>query len=277
MLVSEAAPGITPRVIGASESDVGSILFLEPFIGDQIVTSGRDGLEKVARSLAQIQTRFKFEGDHSSSVKTTETCNVQAAFAFCKDQILSNFENVWESDRERKLSIAFCGTIAEIKPLLNSVERTLPKWIDQVQQSKLPLSIHHGDLHAGNAIVQPNGTALIFDWENGSVAHPFFSMEKLLTSAWELDVGATGGPWGYLRRTPSQDFLREVYLQEFGLEETEHRRAFDAAMCLATILEMEHEIQWAHICDWPDSNPEWTAQLLNRLKHHMDLAIFPKP
>jgi len=45
-------------------------------------------------------------------------------------------------------------------------------------------------------------------------------------------------------------------------------RAFDIAMCLAVVKELHHEWRWAEIMAWTDGNPEWTAQLINRLWQH---------
>jgi hypothetical protein len=92
------------------------------------------------------------------------------------------------------------------------------------------------------------------------------SAEKMLTSGWGLDTGNSGGPWGYVRDTPTQDELKRAYLGEFGGSSLE--RAFDAAMGLAVIKEMHHEMEWARRCGWKDLNPEWTAQLVRRLFEH---------
>ena len=39
----------------------------------------------------------------------------------------------------------------------------------------LPMSIDHGDLHAGN-VLAPGDRYVFFDWHEGAVTHPFFSM-----------------------------------------------------------------------------------------------------
>jgi hypothetical protein len=133
------------------------------------------------------------------------------------------------------------------------------------------LSIDHGDCHSGNATLTADGSVLLFDWENACRSHPFFSMEKVLTAGWGLDTGNSGGPWGYVRNTPTQDELKLAYLGEFGRLTPVLDRAFDAAMCLAVIKEMHHEMEWARRCGWQDLNPEWTAQLINRLFKHVEV------
>jgi hypothetical protein len=72
-----------------------------------------------------------------------------------------------------------------------------------------------------------------------------------------------------VRGTPTQEELKHAYLGEFGSETPTLLWAFDAAMCLAVIEEMHHEMEWARRCGWKDLNPEWTAQLVNRLFEHI--------
>ncbi|AXF57124.1 phosphotransferase [Salicibibacter kimchii] len=61
--------------------------------------------------------------------------------------------------------------------LLNSIPSVLS--LVQTLDSKLPLSVDHGDLFGGNVIVE-NGEPLIYDWSNSSIAHPFLSVVRLV-------------------------------------------------------------------------------------------------
>ena len=110
---------------------------------------------------------------------------------------------------------------------------------------------------------------LIFDWDDAVLSHPFLAVERLLVSAWHLDTNGGGGPWGYVTGTPSQAAVRDAYLNAISWGNWKEReRAFDLAMCLAVVKEMYHEWQWAETMGWKDGNPEWTAQLINRLWQH---------
>ena len=65
--------------------------------------------------------------------------------------------------------------------------------------------------------------------------------------------------------------MKIAYLDAFGTPSKTLDRAFDAAMCLAVIKEMHHEMEWARLCNWENLNPEWTAQLVNRLFQHVQI------
>lgn len=51
--------------------------------------------------------------------------------------------------------------------------------VEQLDQSPVPSSLVHGDLHAGNWTRRPDGSWIVFDWTDGCVAHPFFDLGVL--------------------------------------------------------------------------------------------------
>ena len=267
-LAGSAVPGLAPNILGYEETSSGSLLLLELFKGVPAADAGFDGLESTARSLAAIQQELS--SSQAWSGHCTSLADLNQTFMGCRERILEHTA-VWEEDPDGKLSQALCLATKDVPGILDRTQALLSDWIELVVEADLPLTLHHGDLHAGNAVIRDDGRALIYDWETGCFAHPFFSMEKLMTAGWSLDKDKRGGPWGYVRDTPSQDRVKSVYLREMGTVGERHSRAFDAAMCLATIFEMDHEMRWAEVCGWPQLNPEWTAQLLNRLLQHSSL------
>ncbi len=54
-------------------------------------------------------------------------------------------------------------------------------WCAELAASGIPESLNHGDLHDGNIFFH-NGGARIFDWGDGSVSHPFFSLRTAFVS-----------------------------------------------------------------------------------------------
>jgi hypothetical protein len=89
------------------------------------------------------------------------------------------------------------------------------------------------------------------------ISHPYLSAEKLMVSAWSLDErGKVGGPWGYYRSSPTQELVRELYLRAWGGTSLREEHSYDAAMALATLEEMFHEMAWASLCGWEHQNPE---------------------
>ncbi|MEI7577493.1 MAG: phosphotransferase [Armatimonadota bacterium] len=275
ILAASAGGGYVPRVLGSAQNDDASLLLLERFEGSPASEMGLDGLVAVANSLSHIQLRVSRAQIAHANLAILKLDDLHLVFGRCQSKILEAFERVWFADDDSKLSRALKGPIETIPLLLASVEALLPTLIGAVSAAGVDYSIHHGDLHSGNAVLMSDGSALIYDWETGSVAHPFFSMEKLLTSGWAMDENQSGGPWGYVRSTPSQENLKRTYLGAFDGDPRVLGSAFDAAMCLAVLVEMDFEIKWAEVCGWDNGNPEWTAQLINRLREHQ--AQFLKP
>ncbi len=100
------------------------------------------------------------------------------------------------SDPRGELTRALGFPAREVLGRLESLQVKIANWVSAVEAVGVKPSIEHGDCHAGNAICREDGSILIFGWENACVSHPFQSAEKLLTSAWALDAGTSGGPWG---------------------------------------------------------------------------------
>ena len=182
--------------------------------------------------------------------------------------IREKYEAVWRPD-DGPLTKALGFPAAEVLVRLEPLQECIASWAGELALGPWPLSVDHGDLHAGNAVRLADGRVVIFDWENALVSCPFFSMDKLMVSAWNLDDG-TSGPWGFVAGTPSQAAVRDAYLDALPWgTRAERGRAFDWAMCLATVKEMYTEMLWARATGWKDDNPEWTAQLVRRLLQYV--------
>ncbi len=269
--VASSAPDSVPEVLGSECSDVGSMILLKAFEGKVVgENSTVPSLLATAKTLAQIQIRCTESCLKVSGLQIVQTADLKAIFAECLANIEANLAAWIDEDGAIAEAMGFSGreVLDRLSPLVPRIET----WIEAVEAVGVELSIDHGDCHAGNAVQLEDGRILIFDWENACQSHPFFSAEKLMTSAWGLDVGKAGGPWGYRRDTPTQRTIAEAYLASFNLPTDAAERAFNAAMCLATIKEMRHEMEWARVCGWKDLNPEWTAQLVNRLFEHAAYA-----
>lgn len=89
------------------------------------------------------------------------------------------------------------GRLRELEPRLAELSARLAA-------SAVPESIHHGDLHDGNIFVR-NGHYTLFDWGDGSVSHPFFSLRTAFVSlenTLQIEEGA-----------PEISRLRDAYLE----------------------------------------------------------------
>jgi aminoglycoside phosphotransferase (APT) family kinase protein len=62
---------------------------------------------------------------------------------------------------------------------LHALAAQLPALCTRLAEYHIPATLEHGDFHSGNIMVTDEGLRF-FDWTDGSVAHPFFSMLTLL-------------------------------------------------------------------------------------------------
>ena len=72
---------------------------------------------------------------------------------------------------------------AELVQWLHDAEPTLR--LDAEALAEIPLSLDHPDVNASNAMMQPDGRAILLDWEETTVGCPFYSLERLLGEARE--------------------------------------------------------------------------------------------
>lgn len=69
---------------------------------------------------------------------------------------------------------------SDIEKIISQNNETRQSLI-QLAQSRIPISIDHGDFHPGNIIIS-SGEPIYFDWSDGSLTHPFFSLTPLLNN-----------------------------------------------------------------------------------------------
>lgn len=65
---------------------------------------------------------------------------------------------------------------------LGEMASPLAEWCGQLEESKIPNSLHHGDLNSSN-VLKHEGQFVFVDWGDASVAHPFSSLRTALVSA----------------------------------------------------------------------------------------------
>lgn len=271
-LLSRHCAGQVPEVIAWQEDQGRSWILMRPFEGAVLSSLRSTGvLKEMGRALARIQTQVAalppFE---MSRLPRVDMGSIIDLFDALVGNIETHTATVWESQVKLSEILGFPG--GELAARLQGLRPQVVSWIEELDGQKWPDTICHGDLHAENAVLQADGRVLIYDWEDAFIGCPFLALERLLVQAWNWDAGSESvGPWGYAEGTPGQEQVREAYLETlpFG-EEQSRRRACDLAMGLAVIREAYAEWRWALSVEWPDGNPEWTAQLMNRLFQHRD-------
>ena len=269
--LSQHCAGVVPEVLASQETEKGSFLLYRPFEGEVVdQTRSLEALKETARTLARIQSAVAEVSEaEKAELPLLPVEQIPVLFGEMLAQIRTLYSSVWAADdgtMSQWMPFPASDVLSNLEPMQEQVE----SWSRELATGAYPTTVCHGDLHAGNAVIQPNGKVLIYDWDDAVLSCPFLAAERLLVSAWHLDEGKGGGPWGYRAGTSSQSLVREAYLEElsWGIL-PERRRAFTLAMCLAVIKEMHHEWTWAEMMGWKDGNPEWTAQLIGRLFQHI--------
>lgn len=272
-LLSSHCTGMVPNVLAYERREGGSFLLYREFEGE-LVSELRspEVLLDVARVLGKIQSTIAtLPETETASLPLLEIARLPVLFAEVLAHLRRYFAVAWARDEgilTQWLGFPAVEVLDRLEPLADEVKA----WTQALATSRIPLSVDHGDLHAGNAVRQPDSSILVFDWENACLSCPFFSVEKLMVSAWSFDTQTEEtGPWGWVSGTPTQLALKEAYLNAVSWESHEERdRLFDIAMCLATIKEMHSELIWAETMNWDNGNPEWTAQLISRLLQYRE-------
>jgi hypothetical protein len=229
-------------------------------------------LSAMARTLAQIQLAVA-----TLPVEEHEKLPRLAA------QLLPRlYQTVMRDVRERQLAY-WAGDGRELAEqfavpvdVLEQMEYLQPfitAWTEELLAGKWPDSIDHVDLHSGNAMVKGNGDILIYDWEEANLSCPFFSLDRLLDDARDLEdldvldmqVEPSTRLGGLLPYTPAEQVVRDVYLASLPWgNATERERGFDLAMCLAPIKTAYESIVFAEALGWEEGSPHIIAWALGR-------------
>ena len=269
-LVARLCPDDVPPLLAWEERDGGWWMLCRPFEGEIIEDLKEVGaLQETARTLARIQTAFVDAPENEMRrLPYITPRRIPGMFDAVLSNIREQYVTVWKSDAG-PLTEALGFPAQDVSARLEPLSQQVVDWAGEFVRGSWPLAVDHGDLHAGNAVQLENGKVLIYDWENAVVGCPFFSLDKLLVSAWNLDSGSSG-PWGFVVGTQSQSAVRNAYLNALPWSRrTSREHALDIALCMATVKEMYTEIAWAKTMGWKDDNPEWTAQLISRLFQYL--------
>jgi hypothetical protein len=139
--------------------------------------------------------------------------------------------------------------ISDFSPL-NRLSQKVEQWVKKLNGLGFPMSLHHPDLAAANAVETPSGSLLLFDWDEACLSSPVFSL-GVMSMAGEPPRGAHGNDV-----TASE--VCEAYLTNLPWGEAmSRRRAYDLAVKLAPIVDF-HRI----------------ATHLKELGRYMDVSVY---
>jgi Phosphotransferase enzyme family len=259
-LLDRVCPGKVPQLLAWEPRGDGAWALFAAFEGLPIHTLG--DLCEAARTLAEIQV-----------AAAAQPAAERAAVPRVGVRIIPRlYEAVLRDVRERQLSF-FEGegsNLAEhfgVPPdVVARMERFRPyiaAWTDELLSGHWPDSLDHVDLHTGNIIRQPAGGILIYDWEEANLSCPFFSLDRLLDDARELEEPASR-PESMLY-TAAERAVRDAYLAALPWGDAAGReRGFDLAMCLAPIKTAYEGMVLAETLGWEEGSPHITAWALGR-------------
>jgi aminoglycoside phosphotransferase (APT) family kinase protein len=108
----------------------------------------------------------------------------------------------------------------------------------------IPPSIDHPDLNPTNAILRPDGSAVLIDWEEASVGCPFFSVDRMTDAGFADEVVDC-----YLRELPWGTLSSRQHCYRLSYPLVPLRRAAEARA-------------YARALNRPDPHTQFTARLL---------------
>lgn len=234
-----AAPDYVPSLIGYDVFENETWMLFEEFKGEIVRDINTiESIKETAVTLATIQREVSKELEECSSHIPAIPLNIiPALYKDLLRDIKSKYIKEWMKNKE-KIQADFNINSTILNKLLDisyfeSIEETILDWSKRLEGYSIPHSIYHIDLHTANAVKKQSGNVLIFDWEEGAITHPFFSLEKLLNDARSLED--KGDPVNKYSRFEQE--VKDAYLSSFSPDSSQQlSEAFDIARCLAPIV-----------------------------------------
>lgn len=265
-LLDRHCPGRVPELLAETRRGAQTWTLFAAFDGvpvEEVRTP--EALAALARTAAEIQaTIAALPAAATAGLPRTAV----AALPTMCDAVLRDLRErqrpLWQG-QARDLAEQF-AIPADAVERLEAFRPAVAEWTRELAAAPIPVSIDHVDLQWGNAVLQPDGSCLIFDWEEATLSCPLFSLDRLLNDARELDLGeaaAWAGMVGGPLYTPTEAAVRDAYLDALPWGTREERaRSFELAMRLAPIKTAYEGIQFADALGWggePSLVAAWTV------------------
>ena len=236
-VLSRHCPGDVPHLLAwRAQRDRVDRLF-HVFHGEQVATTGSLGaLQEMARTLARVQTRVAvLPPPETAGLPRLPLSDVPALLDSLMSDIHERYLDRFAAD-DGSLIRRF-GIPEDLLARLAYFRPRLDEWAEELQASGWPESLDHVDFLPHNAVVQENGRALVYDWEQAAMGCPFFSLDILLAFAQDYrESFATGLELHAERDTEGASAVRRAYLAALPWKTPEEReRAFALAMCLSPV------------------------------------------
>jgi hypothetical protein len=181
-ILDRSCPGHVPRVLAWRQDHAQTWTLFQPFSGPTAKSVGTpQALIDLARTMAYIQVTVSERRSELESLTHLRVREIPTLLESVLAYVREKHERYWVGQE---------GPRAELMPDLPRVlERArafhslVERWAEELAADGWPDSLDHPDLHADNAVIQPDGRLLIFDWEEAIVTLPFLSLGELLANA----------------------------------------------------------------------------------------------
>ena len=252
-LLSRHCPGAVPEVLAWEWLGDGTWMLYTAFSGvSAAATQDMAPLLGMARILAAIQTRIAaLPQAELSALPRVPLRDFPSMFEAVLADVRARYLTFWHGEGA-ELAAQF-SLPEDIDDLMESFRDWVGRWVYELEAGDWPLSLDHVDLQADNAVLQPNGDILIYDWEEANLSCPFFSLDRLLDDARELS-GENG-----------ERQLRAAYLDAlpWGMRAA-RERALDLALCLSPLKHAHEAMRLADALGWSEGAPHICAWALAR-------------
>lgn len=254
-LLSRHSPGAVPEVLAwERRGDDGVWTLYSPFNG--VSVSAMEDLEPLlgmARALAAIQSAIAaLPAAELAPLPRLSLHDFPAIFDAVLSDVRGHHLAFWRG-AGRDLAEQF-SLSDDIAARMERFRSEIARWMSELEAGGWPLSLDHVDLQADNAVLQPDGSILIYDWEEANLSCPYFSLDRLLDDAREL-AGDDG-----------ERCLRAAYLDALPWGTRAAReRALDLALCLSPLKHAYEAQRLAAALGWPEGAPHITAWALARV------------
>jgi Phosphotransferase enzyme family len=261
-LLMRHSPGDAPQLLASQSWPSHCWSVYRHVSGTAVAALGSLGaLAALAEQFGRVQARVATcRAEALAGLPRSPVSAIPAALAGVRRALLDHHVPDWQTVEQRDP----WGLPGNLARRLARIEPRLAEWAAELQAGPWPLTLDHVDLHSQNAVQTPDGRILIHDWEEACVGLPFFSLDRLLEDARELDVqrGVVPLHWpGFT--SPAEQVVRLAYLRALPWGTLAQRsRALDLALCLAPIKTLQESQVFARAQGWRRSSPEQAASLL---------------
>lgn len=253
-LLTRYCPSAAPNLLAWAPVETGSWMLFAPFGGVSLsILPSLEPLLDMARVLAGIQaTIANLPESEAAAIPYVRPRDFPAMLDAVLADIRARHLAFWHGEG-RDLAAQF-ALPDDVDTRLEAYRPHIIQWAEELASGGWPLSLDHVDLQPDNAVLQPNGRILLFDWEEANLSLPFFSLDRLLDDAQER-----GGDAG-------EAALRAAYLDALPWRtRAERERALALALRLSPLKHAYEGMRFADALGWEEGLPHVTAWAAARM------------